>query len=214
MKHRLLSLLFPPRCVLCRKLLREAETGLCHKCRQNTPEVTQIKNHIPFVARSTALWYYKDDARKSLLRFKFYNRRGYAGTYGALLAMKISKDIPDFDLLSWIPIAPQRRRRRGYDQVQLIAQAVCAELDLPLVPTLRKIRNAPPQSSIRSPAARKANILGAYTAENKEQLQGKRILLLDDILTTGATSSEAARTLLIAGAKEVYLATMATASHK
>ena len=83
---------------------------------------------------------------------------------------------------------------------------------MPLTPTLRKIRNTKPQSTMGSAAHRRANILCAYEVIDPDAVHGKRILLLDDIVTTGATASESARTLLTAGAKEVKLATLAVAS--
>lgn len=212
MKYRLFDLLFPPRCVLCRKVLNREETDLCRGCRADAPDFSASKIHFPFVARWTALWYYKDNVRRSLLRYKFYNRRSYAGTYGRLLGMKLLKVMPEFDILTWVPIGKRRLQKRGYDQVELIAEAIAAELDIRAARTLRKIRNTPPQSGIRSAAARRANVLGAYQAEDPEAFAGKRVLLLDDIITTGATASECARTLLIAGAKEVYVAAVATAS--
>ena len=77
--------------------------------------------------------------------------------------------------------------------------------------TLVKIRNTPPQSSLRGFARRKANVLGAYQVADPQRIKDKRILLLDDVITTGATASECARTLLTAGAKEVTFAAIATA---
>ena len=76
---------------------------------------------------------------------------------------------------------------------------------------LHKIRNNRPQSRIRGQAQRRANVLGAYVTVDQEKLAGKRILLLDDIITTGATAGECARVLLTAGAKDVYCAAVAAA---
>ena len=214
MLHRLLRLLFPPKCILCRKLLQENETDFCHTCRQSAPERIKSDFHLSFVAGWTAVWYYKDDVRSSLLRYKFSGRRHYAFPYGRMLAMKLEKEkLTDFDVLTFVPIAPLRYLRRGYDQVELLSEVVGAELGVTHCRTLRKIRNTPPQSGIPDAARRRANVLGAYRAVNPEQFQGKRVLLLDDIITTGATASECARVLLTAGAKEVYCAAMAAASH-
>ena len=95
-----------------------------------------------------------------------------------------------------------------------MAKAAAEELGLEAVPTLRKIRNTKPQSTMGDAAHRRANILGAYEVIDPVFIKGKRILLLDDIITTGVTASEAARMLLTAGAKEVKLATLAVASHE
>ena len=83
------------------------------------------------------------------------------------------------------------------------------ELGITPCKTLRKFRNTPPQSGIKNIYRRRANVLGAYKPVSPENIRGKRILLLDDIITTGATASECARVLLTAGAKEVYCAAIA-----
>ena len=209
------EILFPPKCVLCRKLLGKDETDLCRNCRENAPEFGTHKIKLSFLAQWTGLWYYKENVRSSILRYKFYGRRSYAHAYGRLLAMKLQKDgWDDTDLLSWIPISRQRKRRRGYDQVELFARVLAEELGMELTPTLRKIRHTKPQSTMGDASHRRANILGAYEVIDPAFIQGKRILLLDDIVTTGTTASESARMLLTAGAKEVKLATLAVASYE
>ena len=212
--HLILDLLFPPKCVLCGKLLQKSELDLCHSCRSEISDHPKPKNPIQFLASRTVLWYYEGNVRKSLLRYKFSNRRSYADSYGRLLAMKLQREYPDgFDVLTWIPISAQRKRERGYDQVELLAAAVAAELGMEILPTLEKIRNNRPQSEISGSAERRANVLGVYRAIDPEAIRGKRVLLLDDIITTGATASEAARVLLTAGASEITCAAVAAASH-
>ena len=208
------ELFFPPKCVLCKKVLGKEETDLCRDCREHQPEYTEHKIKLSFLAQWTGLWYYKENVRSSILRYKFYGRRSYGRSFGRLLAMKLMKEgWDDTDVLTWIPISRQRKFTRGYDQTELLAKAAAAELGLEPVPTLRKIRNTKPQSTMGDAAHRRANILGAYEVMDPAFIKDKRILLLDDIITTGVTASEAARTLLTAGAKEVKLATLAVASH-
>ena len=206
-------LLFPPKCVLCRKVLAENETDLCRSCRTDTTEFPKHTKKLPYLAGWTALWYYEGNVRRSILRFKFYNARSYAETYGRLLAMKLFQEEIPFDVLTWAPISALRKWRRGYDQVELIAKAVGQQLGIEAVPTLKKVRHNPPQSGLGDASQRRANVLGVYRALDEDRLRGKRILLLDDIMTTGATVGECARILLTAGAKEVYCATVAVASH-
>ena len=214
MKERILRLLFPPKCVLCRKILTE-ETDLCQDCREHQPLYPTHKFKLSFLAQWTGLWYYKENVRLSILRYKFYGRRSYASAYGRLLAMKLLKDgWDDTDILTWAPISRQRKFRRGYDQVELLGKVLAQELGMELTPTLKKIRHTKPQSIMGSAAHRRANILGAYEVIAPDMVKNQRILLLDDILTTGATASECARVLLTAGAKEVKLATLAVASHE
>ena len=126
--------------------------------------------------------------------------------------MKLLREYPDgFDVLTWVPVSRLRKLRRGYDQGELLAKAVGKELGLAPVPTLKKIRNNRPQSRLKDPAARRANVLGAYRILENADVKGKCVLLLDDILTTGATAGECARMLRMAGAKEVHCAAVAAA---
>lgn len=211
----LFQLLFPPKCLLCRKLLTADELDLCHCCRIDGPDCISSQKKLPFIDSWTAVWYYEGGARASLLRFKFRGARGYARGYGRLLAMKLLEDHPDgFDLLTWVPVSRLRRMRRGYDQVELLANAVGRELGVTPIRLLRKTRHNPPQSGIVGQAQRRANVLGAYCVESGQPLENQRILMLDDIITTGATAGECARILLTAGAKEVHCGVVAIARHQ
>lgn len=210
----MLRLIFPPKCILCKTILSRNETDLCHTCRKDAPEFSRAKSNIPFIAHWTALWYYKENARKSIHRFKFGNHRNYAAVYARLLAVRLLEVYPEpFDILTWVPVSSLRKLKRGYDQSALLAKAVGRELGLPASPVMKKIRHTPPQSLLQDASQRRANVLGAYRVRDGQTLAGKRILLLDDVITTGATASECAKMLLGAGAKEVYFAAVAAASH-
>ena len=209
-----LKLLFPPKCVLCGKVLEHYEEDVCDHCRENAPDCPKSKEKMSFVASWCALWYYQDDVRKSILNYKFGNRRSYAQSYARLLAQKLKEAYPEgFDILTWVPISRRRKLKRGFDQVEKLAVALSAHLEMQPVRTLKKIRHNRPQSGISGPAHRRANVLGAYKVIQPEQLWNKRVLLLDDIITTGATVGECARMLLTAGAREVYVGAVAAARH-
>lgn len=209
------SWLFPEKCILCNRILEQAEMDLCRSCRVNAPECPVSKLKYPYIDRWTALWYYEGEVRKSLLRYKFHNRRSHASGYGRLLAMKLMREERlDFDVLTWVPISQKRLRERGFDQVELLAQKVGEELSTEPIRTLEKIQHNKQQSTVVGQAQRKANVLGVYKTVEPQRIVGKRVLLLDDILTTGATASECAKVLLTAGAKEVQIAVVATANHQ
>ena len=210
--YLLIQLLFPSKCILCGKLLQADEQDLCRECRVDSPEYPGAKDTIQFLDSFTAVWYYEGNVRRSLLRYKFYNCRSFAHGYGRILAMKLLRENPEgFDCITWVPVSFLRKLTRGYDQVELLANAVGRELGMEPVPLIRKVRHNRPQSGISGEAERRANVLGAYRALNRESISGKRILLLDDILTTGATAGECARILLTTGAKEVHCAAVAAA---
>lgn len=208
------NLLFPPKCVLCSRLLEKQETDLCRQCRVDSPECAGVHKNFSFLDSWAAVWYYEGNIRESLIRYKFHRARHYAPVYGRFLAMRLQQEYPDgFDVLTWVPTSALRRFSRGYDQVELLAQSVGQELGMIPVRTLKKIRHNRPQSRITGQAKRRANVLGVYRAVSPQEVAGKRVLLLDDIITTGATAGECARVLLTAGAKEVHCGCVAAARH-
>lgn len=215
MRGWVLDLLFPPKCLLCGGVLENGEIDLCRGCRKEAPEYPGPKSKLPFLDSYAAVWYYKENIRRSILRYKFQGKRNMAAGFGRILAMKLQSQYPEgTDLLTWIPVSRIRKFRRGYDQAELLARAVGRELGMTPVPLLKKIRNNPPQSGISDDAMRRANVLGAYRIRRDTDVAGKRIWLLDDILTTGATAGECARILKTAGACEVCCATVAAAEKR
>jgi ComF family protein len=193
-------------------LLEKQETDLCRNCRLNSPECAGVHKNFSFLDSWAAVWYYEEYVRDSLLRYKFHRARHYAPVYGRMLAMRLQQLYPEgFDVLTWVPVSRLRRFTRGYDQVELLAEAVGAELGMTPVCALKKIRHNRPQSGITGQAVRRANVLGVYRITDPQAVQGKRVLLLDDIITTGATAGECARVLLTAGAKEVHCGLIAAA---
>ena len=212
--HYLMHFLFPPKCILCRRVLQREETDLCRECRATAPEHPQGKLKLQFIDSTAAVWYYRGDVRRSLIRYKFHRARFLAEPFGRMMAMKVLSDhMEGLDLVTWVPISPLRKLFRGYDQDELLARVVARELELPCVPLLKKVRHNRAQSGIVGFAKRRANVLGAYRTMNPEQIPGATILLVDDILTTGATAGECARVLLTAGAEEIHCAVVASAHH-
>ena len=145
-----LEFLFPPKCVLCGKILQSGELDLCRACRLAAPTYPNRKKKLQFLDSFAAVWYYEGNVRRSLLRYKFRGHRSYAASYGRLLAMMLEREYPEgFDVLTWVPVSRLRRFRRGYDQARLLAIAVGRELSMEPVPVLRKIRNNRPQSGLK-----------------------------------------------------------------
>ena len=209
----LLDLLYPPRCAFCHKFVKDGSVRICCSCEAQLPFTKDYgKQKIEFVTQCVAPLYYEKDVRDSLRRYKFDGCTGYAKAYAPLVADCIRQTISDkFDVLSWVPVSRKRLRERGYDQSELLAKAVAKEMNLKAGPVLRKIRNTQPQSGTGSAEKRRANIAGAYSVLKPELVQGRSILLIDDIVTTGSTVRECAKTLGLAGADAVYCAAVARA---
>jgi ComF family protein len=111
-----------------------------------------------------------------------------------------------------IPTTRRRARTRGYNQARLLAEALVDQVDMPLVDALERRHGGPTQVGLH-PAERRANVKRAFTvrADARATLTGARVLLVDDVLTTGSTAMEAARPLVQAGATQVFLSTFARA---
>lgn len=206
---RLLNLLYPPKCPFCGALSPGGEVSLCPRCEQALPWAEGTFSAQGFDSGVFVL-YYEGAVRESLLRYKFGGCSGYAGVYGPLLAQRIAEGLGGrFDLISYVPVSRWRRATRGYDQSELLARAVARCYGAQPVVTLHKRRQNRTQSQLHSAGARRANVSGVYMPVGPERFAGQRVLLIDDIVTTGATLSEAARTLRAAGAADVVCAALA-----
>jgi len=211
----ILDLFFPPRCVFCRKFLEKGEKEICASCLKELPFCKGAAQRTAgdFFSECVSPFYYKDEVRESILRFKFRGASQYAKAYGRLLADCIRQNLSGkYDLITWVPLNEVRLAERTYDQAALLAMAAALELEDVAAETLKKIRNVQAQSGISEREKRKANVSGAYVVKDEELIAGKRILLIDDIVTTGSTLAECSRVLLTAGAARVVCATLAKAA--
>ena len=200
----LLDLFFPPKCPFCGKVLDHA--GICPACEKALPwteEGAGVRELSGGVRCAAPLWY-EGKVREGLLRFKFQGARAAAGPLGELVARCAAERFSGaFDVVTWVPVSRRRLRSRGYDQARLLAESACRLWEVRPEQLLQKITDNPAQSGLTEEAARRANVLGVYEAAEPERIQGYRILLVDDICTTGATLAECARTLRDAGAADV-----------
>ena len=139
---------------------------------------------------------------------KYHDRRSLAVDLGALLAEALEEQRAAWqpEALVPIPIHPQRRRERGYNQSELLATAVSARTGLPVRDALERVRDTAPQVGLTT-AARRKNVSGAF-APRASAAPGRRAVLIDDVQTTGATLEVAASALLAAGAHAVYALTL------
>ena len=208
-----LDLLFPPRCAFCGSILRAEDSCVCVSCCSSLPFSGKNSKSADDFGRfdlCVSPFYYEGSVREAILRFKFKNRRAYAACFGKLLARCVLDELQGgFDIITWVPVSPERKRQRGYDQAKLLCEAAARELGGAALPVLKKTRDAPPQPSLHSVEARRKNAEGAFAAASSGSLKGKRVLLIDDILTTGATLSAAATALKASGVREVVCATLA-----
>ena len=202
----LLDLLFPKRCAFCRKPGGE---GLCESCRTRefAPDAFSRGRASCVVAVR-----YRGAVRDALHRFKFKGKRVYADAFAALMAQALRAcACGGFDVVLWVPCSAKRRRERGYDQAELLAARVAEALGVPLLPGMRKLRDNPTQNRLKAERERRDNVAGVFAVADTGLVQGRHVLLVDDIITSGATVSEAARMLEEAGAASVVCVALAGA---
>ncbi len=207
----IVHLLYPWKCVFCGSVLKD--TDICRECIEKLPYTKgdSIVQRFPFVDKCASPLYYKDKARDSVHRYKFGGCAAYSRRYGLMISECVENnlDCGGIDVISWIPLSKKRLRHRGYDQARLIAEEISKHTGLPCRQLLRKIKDNGAQSLTKTAAQRRENVAGAYALCDKTEVTGLRILLVDDVVTTGSTMSEAARILRKAGAKTVCAATLA-----
>ncbi len=211
--QRFLDLLFPPRCVGCRQMGtwicsscldrvgrrgpscercgRPPAPGLCRSCREDWP-LTGLQ----------APFFFEGVVQKAVHELKYRGRRVLAEPLGELLAAHLAALSWPTSAIAPIPLHRERERARGYNQAVLLARALSAQCGWPLLNGgLVRWRNTRPQVGLDG-IARLENVRGAFRWESPGP-PPRRVLLLDDVCTTGATMEACAETLLSAGAEEV-----------
>ena len=203
----LLGVFFPRKCPFCGKLT--GKTLLCETCGAALPRCEEVRQGADF-GRCTAPLYYEGQVRDAILAFKFKAKLGGLDAFGRLMAQTAAERYSgEFDAITWVPVSKKRLKKRGFDQARYLTASMCVDWHVAPLETLRKMTDNPPQSGLEDAAARRANVLGVYEAVSPEQFAGKRLLLVDDICTTGSTLGKCARVLKAAGAAEVLCLTLA-----
>lgn len=216
-----MGVLFTKRCVLCGAMLPAAGTGKAMLCPDCAAEVRQCYRcteaiRIPGAADATAALYYTGKVKNAMQRFKFQHKQHYADWFAAqmlpLLAERLDAWQPD--LVTFMPIGFLRMHERGYNQAELLAKAVAEPLSLPCQATLRKRAFTPKQSTQKDAAARQKNAERALLPREGAEVRGKSVVLVDDIITTGATAAAAVKLLHEMGAEKVYVLAAAHTGQK
>ncbi len=235
MKHQVRSaanVVFPPRCFLCAQMIGDAGQ-ICTDCWQDLRFITSPQCHTcghPFefslgegalcggciqepppydMARSVLC--YDDASRKLVTRFKFGDMLHPAEALASWMTRAGKECLQDADYIVPVPLHRLRLIKRRYNQAALLAKVIAKKSTVPLlVDAMQRTRHTTPQSGL-SRRQRKINVRGAFsvTALRLQQIQDKRIVLVDDVMTTGATLEACAKALKKAGAKEVRVLTLA-----
>ena len=223
-----IDLLFPPRCAVCDGLLKLGERGICEECKDKLPLVEEPRcfrcgKHIEEpeeeycgdcrkrehrFRRGFPLYHYIPPVSDALAAMKYHGRAEYAAFYGGRLAETYGELWKELGIqcLVPVPVHPGRLRKRGYNQAELLAEAIAGATGIPMRnDLLRRIKATTAQKKL-SREERSLNLCRAF--QPGESSAPDRVLLVDDIYTTGATADACAGVLLGMGAAEVYVTTV------
>lgn len=187
------------------------EGNVVHKCRT-------CAESPPYFGQARAIARYRPGVAEdgqvvpSMIRRHKYGRdQSLSRALAQCLGESLPLDGNDYDLVLPVPLHRRRLRWRGFNQAALLGRAVARRMGRPLdVVTLTRVHDTPPQTSQDS-SQRRQNVRGAFAVKRPERISNRRLLLVDDVMTTGATLDECARTLLAAGAQRVDVLTLARA---
>lgn len=208
----LASFIYPPRCVFCGNICGIG-MALCGECTYIKAEIPALTPAVigPQLSGAVSACEYDGQAAKALLRLKRMPDKRTARFFTGLIAERVRARWPDiaFTLVVAVPLNPASRKERGYNQAMLIAGEYARMLGLPVTDKLLARRDSTRVQHRLSLKERFANAAESYYAAQPGRANGETVLLIDDILTTGATALACAAALMDAGAKAVYFASAA-----
>ena len=207
-----MGILFMHNCVLCGEAI-PAEDGskamICAACAQELMESYRCAEtiRVPGADGADAALYYTGKVKQAMQRFKFHHKQHYADWFAAQALPLLAEHLEDWkpDLITYMPIGFLRLHKRGYNQAELLAKAIAAPFSLPCRATMRKRPFTPTQSEQKDFAARQENAARALLPIKNMDLSGQSVVLVDDIITTGAMAAAAADLLRKMGAARVYV---------
>jgi competence protein ComFC len=222
---RAVDLLFPRRCGFCGQPVK-AETSVCERCKEELPRILPplcsfcgrgkasctCRGKRRHFQRCVSPFYYEGLAKRGILRLKLYGKTYAAVSFADAMAACVIREYGGvvFDAVVPVPVSTSTLRDRGYNQSRLLASGIAARLSCPVEEALVKISETAPQRGMPA-AQRSGNVLGVFDRTEGHDVSGKTLLVVDDILTTGATLDECAKMLKLYGAREIYAVTGAAA---
>lgn len=199
------------KCVVCGEYIEE--TNICAECRKKIKyckEATTIyKDNNKLICYSVS--YYSNVMTKLILRLKYKSDFTCADIIGSFMINFIRENNIKFEVVTFVPMTRKAIRKRGYNQSRLLAKIISKKFNIELIDCLKKIRETKDQIGLDSDS-RWINISSSFKIKNQSKVLNKNILIVDDVITTGATSYSCAKEILNNGAKEVNILTAAKTS--
>lgn len=205
----ILNLIFPPKCGFCGKIEDVfSEKFICDNCLNKLEKLKSKKGKDNNEVYS--IYEYKSIIRKAILDYKFWDKSYLYKTFTSciLFDKKVCNFINSYDIISPVPLHYSRFLERGYNQTALICKELSKDTGIAYLRALNKVKNIKPQPT-KDLAHRLKDVKGVYQLKSNVDINEKKVLIFDDILTTGATTGECKKALLLGGAKRVGILTLA-----
>lgn len=220
----LIDLIFPRHCIVCDEVLSGSEKDICLKCLVTLPVIDEIHSKeiekifwgiVPIERATSYLYYRKGSPYNKLLHQLKYKERPEVGTHLATIATTDLKEKGFFDGIDAIiplPLSKKKLRKRGYNQCDYIAKGISQIMGIPIITDCIVRNKANETQTHKTREERWQNVEGIFSLTKPEKIEGKHILLIDDVLTTGATIANCAKTIIEANCK-VSIFTIAYSSN-
>lgn len=214
---KILSVFFPPRCPFCNEVISSEEV-VCEACKKKI-NLKTIKNTLTtrngerFIC--VAPFAYVEPIRSAIHKYKFHGVKSFAVPFGRYITdiLEESFDVTKIDLITSVPLHKTRKRERGFNQSELFAREISRLTGIEYAEVLKKVKKNKIQHELNL-AERTENVKDVYAVVDEVDLQGKAVIICDDILTTGNTMAECANVLFVAGAKQIIGATIANVENR
>ena len=228
--ENILDFIFPQNitCNICGDdIFDDDEHSICKNCTKKLPFITgkvckrcgipiysmadfcdRCQNKTQYYVKARAVFYYKNEVAGLIRRLKFKNGKFLAENLGTYLADLYKKENFDCDIITFVPMHENSLKKRGFNQAELLAKRLSQLIDVPCDELLIKYVDTKHQVDLNF-KQRQENLKDAFKIINKQKVKGKKVLVVDDVFTTGSTINNCSKVLLNYGAKQVFALTIA-----
>ena len=200
-------------CADCEKKIVRVKDNICVHCGRPTflsdGYCLMCKKYTPCFSKARSVFSYEEPIRRLIIAYKSDNKKYLSRVFAKEMKPVFDKEFSHVDFLTYVPISKNKMKIRKYNQAKLIADELSVLVNVPSINTLEKVKETDDQKSL-SLDERLENLSGAFKVVDRQAVKNKKILVIDDILTTGSTAHAVAKVLYNAGAAEVDLLTVAS----
>ena len=204
-------------CESCKQKLPYNDKSICGHCGRKTTFSVEYcdycKNRQIFVDQARSAFEYEGEIRELIHRFKYGGEKYLSEFFAEELKPVFLKHVGYADVIVYVPSTKRKIKQRGYNQGEVLAREFSSFAKIPIVHALEKIKETESQVMLNL-KERKENLKGSFKVLDKKAVKGKRVLIIDDVMTTGSTVETIAEKLKSAGAKEVLALTVASVNFK